>query len=284
MQDLNSNNCIQYFSIKNKNNNSNKTLGFSLIELSIVLIIIGLLVAGITSGQSLIESAKIRAAINELNGLKQGTLAFYSANGRLPGDIKNKGKIGYNSGYSKTDYPVGTFASPYNTDTKISEISAPFVEMYIEGVNDFKPIRGAKQYQVPPESNGAADARDGMVPISKILKRSFYIFKTLTNSASPNWYNHNIREDTPYLALVSGGVTNTNSDLTKYDGTQLFTIKVFKQIDEKLDDGKHNSGSIRSSCGENHGAAVSSTYEHILQRLTDGNIGLCTSLYYCVDL
>ena len=40
---------------------------FSLIELSIVLIIIGLLVAGITSGQSLIESAKVRKVINEIN-------------------------------------------------------------------------------------------------------------------------------------------------------------------------------------------------------------------------
>ena len=40
--------------------------GFSLIELSIVLIIMGLLIAGVTGGASLVKSAKLRAAVTEL--------------------------------------------------------------------------------------------------------------------------------------------------------------------------------------------------------------------------
>ena len=49
--------------------NNNKA--FSLIELSIVFIIIGLLVAGITGGKSVIESAKIRNVVNEFNNLEK---------------------------------------------------------------------------------------------------------------------------------------------------------------------------------------------------------------------
>ena len=55
---------------------SDNILAFSLIELSIVLIIIGLLVAGITGGASLIESAKVKAFYNSLSQYKQALYTF----------------------------------------------------------------------------------------------------------------------------------------------------------------------------------------------------------------
>ena len=64
---------------------------FSLIELSIVLIIIGLLVAGITGGQSLIESAKIKNLANEIDGWRKALLIFRVKNDRWPGDLDNDG-------------------------------------------------------------------------------------------------------------------------------------------------------------------------------------------------
>ncbi|PIR39391.1 MAG: hypothetical protein COV35_02425 [Alphaproteobacteria bacterium CG11_big_fil_rev_8_21_14_0_20_39_49] len=39
--------------------------GFTLIELSIVIVIIGLIVAGVIGGQALVEQAKIRSQISE---------------------------------------------------------------------------------------------------------------------------------------------------------------------------------------------------------------------------
>ena len=62
--------------MNNNNNNNDNNKAFSLIELSIVLIIIGLLVAGITGGGSLVKSAKIRGLITEFKNYKQALIHF----------------------------------------------------------------------------------------------------------------------------------------------------------------------------------------------------------------
>jgi prepilin-type N-terminal cleavage/methylation domain-containing protein len=43
-----------------------KKLGFTLVELAITLVIVGLLIGGILAGQSLIDSAKINSQIQQL--------------------------------------------------------------------------------------------------------------------------------------------------------------------------------------------------------------------------
>ena len=58
--------------------------GFSLIELSIVLIIMGLLIAGVTGGSSLIKSAQLRSVITESQQFKTAYNAYYTANGEVP--------------------------------------------------------------------------------------------------------------------------------------------------------------------------------------------------------
>lgn len=107
----------------------NKTqCGFSLIELSIVLIIIGLLVAGITGGQSLIESARARALMNELQGLDQAVSTYFAAKGKLPGDPKNSGKIS-----DRTDIPDYT---QYGYPEDVSVGNVAFYDLDKEGIID----------------------------------------------------------------------------------------------------------------------------------------------------
>lgn len=64
-------------------------IGFSLVELSIVLVILGLLVGGVLSGQSLIKAAELRAATSEFTRYYVATQTFRDKYFALPGDMPN---------------------------------------------------------------------------------------------------------------------------------------------------------------------------------------------------
>jgi len=62
---------------------------FTLVELSIVLVILGLLVGGVLAGQSLIHSAELRKTLTTIDNLKTAKHAFRDKYFALPGDMTN---------------------------------------------------------------------------------------------------------------------------------------------------------------------------------------------------
>lgn len=63
-----------------------KQSGFTLIEIAIVLLIIGLLLGGIMKGQSMINSARVRAIANDLTGIEAAWISFQDRYRSVPGD------------------------------------------------------------------------------------------------------------------------------------------------------------------------------------------------------
>lgn len=63
-----------------------KQSGFTLIEIATVLVIIGLLLGGVLKGQEMVVSAKVRNAVNDLNGVSAAYSAYIDRYRRLPGD------------------------------------------------------------------------------------------------------------------------------------------------------------------------------------------------------
>ena len=60
--------------------------GFTLIEIAIVLVIIGLLLGGVLRGTQLIENSKVKKTINEINGITAAYHAYWDRYQRQPGD------------------------------------------------------------------------------------------------------------------------------------------------------------------------------------------------------
>lgn len=83
--------------------------GFTLVELAIVLVIIGVILGAVLKGQDLIEGARTKKFIND-SGRKFEVAAwsFYDKKGRFPGDTNRDGVI---AGTGDTRAPFGDYTS-----------------------------------------------------------------------------------------------------------------------------------------------------------------------------
>lgn len=222
---------------KNKYKNNN-IFAFSLIELSIVLIIIGLLVSGIIGGQSLMNSAKIRNLINDFYNLERSIYAFRSVQNRLPGDINNDGLVDLQKDTS-VSYSNNQFKFPYNgTDAANNHYtpnvcSAPFVEMYLEGVYDFEPTgRNGGGTETSQHIICRNTAINGGMPFSQSFSGNFFGIST----------------NIGYGATIGIASDRANIFLQSYNDTKAIRPNIARDIDLKFDDGKYNKGKMRSYC------------------------------------
>ncbi len=76
--------------------------GFTLLELSIVLVIIGLIIGGITAGSDLIRAAEYNGAVSDINKYKLAVKTFKLKYNAVPADLKNA------SSYWPSCYDNGT--------------------------------------------------------------------------------------------------------------------------------------------------------------------------------
>ena len=219
------------------------SLGFSLIELSIVLIIIGLLIAGIVGGQSLIFSAKTQRAITEVKNWRQAVLLFKNIKNRLPGDINGSGMIGFNG----QEYNIGDFGGKYS-NIKVHKFSGSFVDLYLEKIIDFEP----KNVSVVDYGVATPHFLDNKDSMYFEYRGNDYNNKSLTYFAS------GLKQDN-YITIFSP------SSPTYSRGGKSFisNAKFLKNFDTKIDDGKYNEGRIRSACNGTNGW-YNSSYEEAM--------------------
>lgn len=222
--------------------------GFSLVELSIVLVILGLLTGGILAGQSLIRAAELRSVTSEAQRNLTAIRTFQDKYLNLPGDIPNATAFWGIAGGSGADVTcrdtVSTDARTCNGDGNgVLQPNNPVYEFYrfwqhlanaglIEGnyIGTLPTLAGYATTYVAGVSN----------PASRISGAFWGTTGTASGilAASPNRFE----------LITKNFMWYTNSSAVASDAMVLRPGEAWN-IDTKMDDGMPGTGSVVSSKG-----------------------------------
>lgn len=118
--------------------------GFTLLELSIVLVVIGLTVGGITVGRELIRSSETQSIIKDKAEFATSVSTFKSRYRKYPGDLNNASAYWSSTvdgdGDGKIDYIGGGLGEEYYAWQQLT--LAGMLEGNYEGAVDSLPISG----------------------------------------------------------------------------------------------------------------------------------------------
>ncbi|OFZ87870.1 MAG: hypothetical protein A3F74_07695 [Betaproteobacteria bacterium RIFCSPLOWO2_12_FULL_62_58] len=182
--------------------------GFTLIEIAIVLVIIGLLLGGVLKGQELITSARVRNLIAQQDGVKAAYFGFLDRYRALPGDY----------GQAKANIPACASCQEGNNNGQITTAAAgaPNEEQISawEHLSKAGFITGSYVY-----SGTAAPSNTPVNPYGGLTQ---LVFDNVYQDASPV-NRHNLKTG-----------NNIPSD-------------ILAEVDRKVDDGLGNAGQLRFS-------------------------------------
>ena len=218
--------------------------GFSLLELSIVLVIIGLLAGGVIVGQELVKQSELRTYITQTNSFKTSINTFKSKYNALPGDMRNAVRYwgaqagGTTDGYDTTCRALG-FASPA-TDARTCNGDGSGQIDWKEAWRGWQHLSNAGLTDgtftgVPGSGSDDTFGTPGSnMPVAQVNRSIGFVFVwvgTITTSAAffPGDYRHVFR-------LGTGNGVDQNSPFKAAD---------VHQIETKVDDGKPGRGNIR---------------------------------------
>jgi prepilin-type N-terminal cleavage/methylation domain-containing protein len=190
---------------------SKRESGFTLIEIAIVLVIIGLLLGGVLKGQELITGARVRNLIQQQDGIKAAYFGFLDRYRALPGDYASASST--ISGSNTNGDADGQIELANGAATDVTESVLAWEHLSRAGF-----INGSYVY----DSGGPTDASNPKNPYAGFMQLVYdkkYGDPAVTTTAS----RHNLKT-----------------------GPQV-PVEIVTELDRKVDDGAPYTGAFQFS-------------------------------------
>ena len=218
-----------------------KEAGFTLIELSIVLVIIGLIVGGVLVGQDLIRAAEVRAQVSQIEKFNTAVNTFRGKFNAIPGDmaLATASQFGFTTGTScdgtsgKRDGNGLVEAGAATSTTNVQGIAGYESSMIYQDLSSSTGgnlIEGSVTGVTCASTTLASTGIASNFPAAKI-GRSQYI--SVYNYLGNNWWG------LFGFASITAGATTTPT-------TPMSVIQAYN-IDKKMDDGIAATGNVVAS-------------------------------------
>jgi|GEM_PF-980226 len=219
-----------------------RTLGFTLLEMSVVIVVIGLVVGGVVVGRNLIDNARINGTISQLDKYRAASSIFENKYNYLPGDIPSTvmQKVGIPFCTIGTCWQVGYGdGNGVISSARNSEATNFWMHLSYDGL-----IEGQYKYLARNEDTNTSGKISDYLPQAKLGENLyFYVWGggLPTNwPSAPNGYNDGLNYMTidsvsRYCGYSSCGVWGSDSKMQ---------VMQAYNIDKKIDDGLPNSGNV----------------------------------------
>tara|TARA_B100001123_G_scaffold193653_1_gene220751 strand:+ start:1001 stop:1813 length:813 start_codon:yes stop_codon:yes gene_type:complete len=210
---------------------------FTLVELAIVLVIIGLITGGVLVGQDLMRAGEIRNAMNQFQQFKAAAHAFRTAYGGIPGDITRA--TSYWGGAPAVNVP-GSGTQTWNGDGDGMLDYGSFASynewsLFWQHLGNAKMVGGSFTGMSGPNAN--EEVQVGInAPGSKLGRAGWQPFSI---GSVP---------DGDYFAGNYGNAMFLGDDISDHMlETSALRAEAAASIDEKMDDGKPGKGMVRAA-------------------------------------
>ncbi len=209
-----------------------KEAGFTLVELAIVLVIIGLIVGGVLVGQDLIKSAEIRSFVTDFEKINAGANTFRSKYNGLPGDLLSPRATTYGLEDGGTDGTDGLG----DGDGSLENGGTVADKQGVGGENTlfWRHLGETGLFNVTSLADGSVAIALDATTLPDYLPNAGLREAAYVHAFGLAGRNFFAVSDISAVAAATGAPTDTGNILTNYEASQ---------IDEKMDDGLPTRGS-----------------------------------------